>query len=113
MSTSKPISTISYNTKDFLLAKLNSWYESHLIQAYQVIFHLGEEGDKNHAHVRIEPNKVLDPMNLTAELKEPDPHHNKERHRIFQLQFYKHLTHFRAYCTHFSILHNQNDTRHY
>lgn len=76
MATSRPISTISYNTKDFLLSKLNTWYKSHLIQAYQVIFHVGEEGDKNHAHVRIEPNKVLDPMNLTAELKEPDPHHN-------------------------------------
>ena len=75
MATSRPISTISYNTKDFLLSKLNSWYESHLIQSYQVIFHIGEEGDKNHAHLRIEPNKVLDPMNLTADLKECDPLH--------------------------------------
>lgn len=70
MATQKPISTISYNTKSFLLEKLNTWYNQHIIQAYQVIFHKGEDGDKDHAHVRIEPNKKLDPMELTELLKE-------------------------------------------
>lgn len=70
MATQKPISTISYNSRDFLLEKLNLWVEQHLIQTYQVIFHKGEDGDKDHAHVRIEPNKKLDPMDLTEKLKE-------------------------------------------
>lgn len=68
--TSKPISTISYNTESFLREKLETWYKSHLIQAYQYICHKGEDGDKDHIHVRIEPNKKLDPMILTDELKE-------------------------------------------
>lgn len=70
MATQKPISTISYNTEAFLREKLDSWVESHIIQAYQYICHVGEDGDKNHIHVRVEPNKKLDPMDLSDLLKE-------------------------------------------
>ena len=68
MATSKPISSISYNTLDFLLDKLNEWYSEHLIQAWQLIQHKGEDGDKDHIHFRIEPNCRLDPMRLQEEL---------------------------------------------
>lgn len=70
MATSKPISTISYNTEPFLKEKLDTWVNSHIIQAYQYICHKGEDGDKDHIHLRIEPNKVLDPMNLMEELRQ-------------------------------------------
>lgn len=70
MATSKPISTISYNTEPFLKEKLDTWVNSHIIQAYQYICHKGEDGDKDHIHLRIEPNKVLDPMVLMEELRE-------------------------------------------
>lgn len=70
MSTSKPISTISYNTESFLKEKLDTWLNSHIIQAYQYICHKGEDGDKDHIHLRIEPNKKLDPMDLNEELRE-------------------------------------------
>jgi hypothetical protein len=70
MATQKPISTISYNTEPFLKEKLDSWISSHIIQAYQYICHKGEDGDKDHIHVRIEPNKKLDPMDLLEELRE-------------------------------------------
>lgn len=70
MATSKPISTISYNTEDFLKTKLESWLRCHLIQTYQYIKHKGEDGDKDHIHLRIEPNKKLDPMDLSDDLKE-------------------------------------------
>lgn len=70
MATQKPISTISYNSESFLREKLESWYDAHIIQAYQYIVHLGEDGDKDHIHVRIEPNKKLDPMELTSQLQE-------------------------------------------
>ena len=70
MATQKPISTISYNTEAFLREKLDTWVQSHIIQAYQYIKHKGEDGDKDHIHVRVEPNKKLDPMDLTESLKE-------------------------------------------
>lgn len=70
MATQKPISTISYNTESFLQEKLNIWLDAHIIQAYQYICHKGEDGDKDHIHLRIEPNKKLDPMDLLEQLKE-------------------------------------------
>lgn len=70
MATQKPISTISYNTEPFLKEKLETWYNAHIIQAFQYIVHKGEDGDKDHIHLRIEPNKKLDPMDLQAELRE-------------------------------------------
>lgn len=77
MATSKPISTISYNTESFLREKLESWYHAHIIQSYQYICHKGEDGDKDHIHLRIEPNKKLDPMDLQTELREFQFGHDK------------------------------------
>lgn len=70
MATQKPISTISYNSESFLKEKLDTWLSGHIIQSYQYIKHKGEDGDKNHIHVRIEPNKKLDPMDLQEQLRE-------------------------------------------
>lgn len=70
MATQKPISTISYNSEKFLREKLDIWVDAHIIQAYQYIPHKGEDGDKDHIHLRIEPNKKLDPMDLSEQLRE-------------------------------------------
>lgn len=70
MATQKPVSTISYNTEPFLREKLDTWVKAHIIQAYQYICHKGEDGDKDHIHLRIEPNKKLDVMTLAEELRE-------------------------------------------
>ena len=70
MATQKPISTISYNSESFLKEKLETWLNAHIIQAYQYICHKGEDGDKDHIHLRIEPNKKLDPMDLQEQLRE-------------------------------------------
>lgn len=70
MATQKPISTISYNSEAFLREKLDSWISAHIIQSYQYICHKGEDGDKDHIHLRIEPNKKLDPMDLMDQLRE-------------------------------------------
>ena len=43
MATQKPISTISYNSESFLKEKLDIWLSAHIIQAYQYIFHKGED----------------------------------------------------------------------
>lgn len=70
MATQKPISTISYNSESFLIEKLQILYDAHIIQAWQYIVHKGEDGDKDHIHLRIEPNKRIDPMDLTDKFKE-------------------------------------------
>lgn len=70
MATQKPISTISYNSEAFLREKLETWHAAHIIQSYQYIKHKGEDGDKDHIHLRIEPNKKLDPMDLQEQLRE-------------------------------------------
>ena len=75
MATQKPISTISYNTEGFLKEKLESWYHAHIIQGYMYILHIGEDGDKNHIHVWIDPNRRLDVMDLAESLKEYDKEH--------------------------------------
>lgn len=77
MATQKPISTISYNTEAFLLEKLEAWKKAHIIQAYMYIKHKGEDGDKDHIHLRIEPNKKLDPMDLQEALCEYKPGEKK------------------------------------
>ena len=77
MATQKPISTISYNTEAFLKEKLDTWYQAHIIQAYMYICHKGEDGDKDHIHVRIEPNKRIDPMDLKEGLNEYQIGHDK------------------------------------
>ena len=64
------ISTVTYNTEEFLIDALEEWYDAHLIQCYMYIKHIGEDGDKDHIHLRIVPNKKLDPMVLTERLKE-------------------------------------------
>lgn len=70
MATQKPIATISYNTEPFLKEKLEEMLKAHIIQAYMYIKHKGEDGDKDHIHLRIEPNKKLDPMNIQDILQE-------------------------------------------
>lgn len=61
MRTSKPISTISYNTIDFLVDTLQRLKYMRIISYYEFIVHLPDKDDKKqHIHLYIEPNKVLD-----------------------------------------------------
>lgn len=77
MATNQPISTVSYNSEKFLLMKLNEWLNCHLISEWSYIKHIGEDGDKNHIHLRVVPNRRLDPMDLKDDLREYDPNHEK------------------------------------
>ena len=77
MATQKPISTISYNHEYFLKEKLDNLVKQHIIQNYMYIKHIGEDGDKDHIHLRIEPNKRIDPMDLIDLFKEPVPDNPK------------------------------------
>lgn len=69
MKTSHDISTISYNSIDFLIAMLDELYEAHKIAFWCFVPHIPEELDdhtmeKNHIHLFVEPNCALDTMNL-------------------------------------------------
>lgn len=75
MATQRPISTISYNTEPFLRERLEELLKGHIIQAYQYIWHKGEDGDKDHIHVRIEPNRRVDQMDIAEHFSEYDSSH--------------------------------------
>lgn len=78
MRTTKPISTISYNTSEFLENMLNELIKAHKVAFWCYIEHIGEaleDGtiEKNHKHVYIEPNVKIDTMDLQDMSKELDP----------------------------------------
>lgn len=68
--TAKPISTISYNTEGFLKRKLDAMLEAHILTDYRYIHHKGENGDKDHFHVLLYPNKRIDTGVLRDEFNE-------------------------------------------
>ena len=74
MRTSKPISTISYNSQEFLVSKLDELVRNHKISDYMFINHFAEEDEKkNHIHLWIKPNTLLDTMKIQEFFRELDP----------------------------------------
>lgn len=76
MRTTKPISTISFNTPGFLDLKLNELLKAGRLSFWAFILHKPEDdegGKKNHFHVYVEPSKMLQTDDLRSELKEFDP----------------------------------------
>lgn len=71
MKTSKPISTISYNTPDFLKNKLDLLCEDGFISEYFFIEHIGEYGDKDHIHLYVVPCKSIDTSKFRDNFIEP------------------------------------------
>lgn len=73
MITSKAITTISYNTENYLTGVLRRLEKNKIIQFRYYIKHNAEiEELKDHIHVYIEPNKRLDSEELRDEFKEKD-----------------------------------------
>lgn len=76
MATSKPISSISYNTEKFLKAKLDDLRESGIIVFWAYIHHNGEErledeaAGKDHWHLLMIPNKCIDLVGIGKEFIE-------------------------------------------
>lgn len=78
MRTTKPISTISFNTPAYLKLKLNELLKAGRISFWAYISHMPEDdegGKKEHCHVYIEPAKMLQTDDIRAEMKEYDPEH--------------------------------------
>lgn len=108
MRTSKPIAFISYNTSDFLLSKLNELVSSSRISDFYFIHHLGEIDtdtgykDKDHFHVWLCPNRLLDTTELSVFFKEVDILHpsNKPLGVVFSPCPISKLDDFIMYCLH-------------
>lgn len=78
MRTTKPISTISFNSPDYLAVKLNELLKAKRISFWCFIVHAPEDdegGKKQHSHVYVEPAKMLQTDDLREALKEFDPAH--------------------------------------
>lgn len=78
MRTTKPISTISFNTPAYLRLKLDELLKAGRISFWAFIVHKPEDdegGKKEHCHLYVEPSKMLQSDDLRAELKEFDPEH--------------------------------------
>ena len=76
MRTTKPISTIAFNTPDYLELKLNELLKAGRVSFWAFIVHKPEDdegGKKEHCHVYIEPSKMLQTDDIKTELKEYDP----------------------------------------
>jgi len=74
MRTSKPIATISYNSQEFLVHQLDALVKNHKISDYMFINHFAEEDErKDHIHLWIKPNTLIDTMDLQKHFTELDP----------------------------------------
>lgn len=77
MNTTKPITTISYNSVEYLETRLVDLVKAGMIDRYYFIPHKGEGGDKDHIHMLIIPAKSLDAIWLQKQFNEPDPNNAK------------------------------------
>lgn len=74
MQTTKLISTISFNSPEFLQGKLCDLVSQGVIEYAHWIFHEPEEDElKAHAHIVLKPNRRLDTSALANEFKESVP----------------------------------------
>lgn len=76
MRTSKPFSTISYNTEDFLNLRLSDLIQRRQIDFFAWVQHYPEEDEtKEHKHLYIVPNGRVDTDQMLDFLLEHDPKH--------------------------------------
>lgn len=77
MRTTKPISTISYNTTEFLALKLDELLSARVISFWAFIKHHPEDDEtgqhKEHHHVYVVPSKLIQTDDIKSEFQEFDP----------------------------------------
>lgn len=79
MRTSRPFSTISYNTEEFLIAKLNTLITRHVIDFYAFVKHYKEDDEKkDHIHLFVIPNGLIDTNQFNDEMQELQTNENGE-----------------------------------
>lgn len=73
MTTTRPITTVSYNSPDFLKGVLDGLVRSGIISFYAFVSHFAEEDDlKDHIHLYVEPRQRIDIYAFVDMLKEFD-----------------------------------------
>lgn len=108
--TQKPISTISYNTENFLDRKLKELYEAHIIDYALYIKHKGENDvddftgevkrDKDHWHIYMHTSKRIDLTLIKKEFDESDIEHlNSKPLGCMNFQISK-IGHWLCYAVH-------------
>lgn len=90
MKTSLNISTISYNTDEFLDLKLDELLRGKVISYYMYINHINEndECNKDHKHLFIIPSHSLQSDELRLQFLEPDPENPIPR-KVLPFEFSK------------------------
>lgn len=76
MRTTKPIATVSFNTKEFLEMKLKEMQKAKILSFWAFIEHQPEDdegGKKVHYHVYMQPSKMCQTDDLKDEFREYDP----------------------------------------
>lgn len=73
MRTSKPFSTISYNSDEFLQSKLNDYVRRNVLSFWVYIEHFPEDDEtKKHKHLFMVPNGQVETSQFVNDLKEID-----------------------------------------
>lgn len=73
MRTSKPFTTISYNSTDFLIVKLDELLKRGVIDFWAFIEHLPEDDEtKKHKHLFVVPSRLMDSSSFISALLEVD-----------------------------------------
>lgn len=76
VKTTKPISTISYNTPSYLRGRLEDLVSNKVLSSWHFIEHIPEDdeaGEKKHIHLYVVPSRLLLTDDLTEKLLEFDP----------------------------------------
>lgn len=61
MKTTKPVSSVSWNSRQYLVDRLEELRKAHLIAFWVLIQHYAEEDEKkDHIHFYLEPNRSID-----------------------------------------------------
>ena len=109
MKTSKPVSTISYNTADFLYLKLKELRKNKVFEFWAFIEHnpepdeiMDEAGKKKHFHVFAIPAKMIQTEDIREEFVEPDFEFGKPRKTLMWVKsnftdWYFYAIHDQAY----------------
>lgn len=106
MRTTKPVSTISFNTEPYLRLKLDELRKAKKISFWAFVNHLPEDdegGKKSHIHLYLEPSALLQTDDLREFLKEYDPNNPSKplgclifNHSVFD-HWYMYVLHDKRY----------------
>lgn len=115
MQTTKLISSISYNTPEFLKGKLYDLVRQGIIEYAHWIWHEPEEDEKkSHAHLVLKPNKRLDTSKLRNEFVEPLVGEEKPRGILpFECSKMNDWVLYAVHDTAYLLRKNQKRSRHY